>query len=153
MGVNYSHPGVKNVYGRSTALACHDSTSAGVSLQAAYALLQQHASSQEQELAASRSRSPAAAVSSGPQSTDGGASSRLREMHGQLAQQDSQLAGARAENQVGDAAHSRPRKLCFTHSQRSTPLQAWQNTAGHGMCQWCWHALGEPAALDADAAC
>ena len=77
---------------------------AGVSLQAGYTQLQQHSGSQEQELAALRTRSPAVAASSGPQSVDGGASLRLREMHGQLTQQDSQLASVRAENQVGDLA-------------------------------------------------
>ena len=61
--------------------------------------LQQHAGQQEQELAQLRSRSPAGAAGSGPHSADG-ASSRLREMHGQMAQQDSHLASIRAENQV-----------------------------------------------------
>ena len=77
---------------------------AGMSLQAGYTQLQQQSSSQEQEPAALRSRSPAVAASGGPQSADGGASSRLREMHGQLTQQDSQLTSARAENQVGKEA-------------------------------------------------
>lgn len=72
-----------------------------VIVQAAVTELQQHSGSQEQELAHLRTRSPAAAVSSGPQSAEnGGTSSRLREMHGQLAQQDAQLTSARAENQV-----------------------------------------------------
>ena len=52
-------------------------------------------------MAALRTRSPALAASSEPHSADGGASSRLREMQGRLAQQDSQLTGARAESQVG----------------------------------------------------
>ncbi len=78
-----------------------------MTVQAAYTELQQHSSSQEQELAQMRTKSPAAVASSGPQSADGGASSRLREMQGQLAQQDSQLASTRAENQVCGTAQAR----------------------------------------------
>ena len=132
MGVCHRHQGVKSQYRQSTALARHNSYSAGVSLQAVYTQLQQHSSSQEQELAALRARSPAAAASSGPQSTDGGASSRLREMHGQLAQQDSQLASARAENQVGrlHIPHQRGSILLAVKVFHAAP--AGQDVARHG---------------------
>jgi hypothetical protein len=78
----------------------HQRMKLGMAVQAAYAELQQHAGSQEQELTMLRSARSPGRDGSGPHSGDGSASSRLREMHGQLAQQDSQLASIRAENQV-----------------------------------------------------
>lgn len=90
----------------------HQRMKFGLAAQVAYAELQQHAGSQEQELTALRTARSPGGGGSGPHSADGSASSRLREMHGQLAQQDSQLASARAENQVRQHSHACRAQTC-----------------------------------------
>ena len=103
-------------------------------------------------MAALRTRSPAAAASSEPQSADGGASSRLREMQGRLAQQDSQLTGARAENQVGALYMLEQASLALVHPcQWFHAAPVWWVAAGCGRHQnWCCALLEEQPCLSWD---